>query len=68
MKLKNVFKLTLGLILGLGIANSAYGQETENSLLYKVEGKGIKTSYLFGTIHVLPSSDFELKELSLIHI
>ncbi len=62
MKLKNVFKLTLGLILGLGISNSAVCQETENSLLYKVEGKGIKTSYLFGTIHVMPNTDFELKE------
>lgn len=32
------------------------------SLLYKIEGKGIKTSYLFGTIHLLPQADFELKD------
>lgn len=31
------------------------------SLLYKIEKKGIKTSYLFGTIHVLPKKDFVLK-------
>ena len=34
----------------------------DNSLLYKVEGNGISTSYLFGTFHMLPKEDFELKE------
>jgi len=33
-----------------------------NTLLWKIEGNGIKTSYLFGTIHMLPQKDFELKE------
>lgn len=36
-------------------------QNPENSLLWKVEGNGIKPSYLFGTVHVLPQADFELK-------
>ncbi len=33
-----------------------------NSLLYKVQGNGIATSYLFGTFHILPQKDFHLKE------
>lgn len=33
--------------------------ETNNSLLWKIEKEGIKNpSYLFGTIHVIPSKDF----------
>ncbi len=37
-------------------------QETVGSLLYKVEGNGIQESYLFGTIHIMPNKDFEMKE------
>ncbi len=33
-------------------------QKTENSLLWKIEGDSIKTSYLFGTIHLIPQEDF----------
>lgn len=36
-------------------------QETK-SLLWKVEGDGIKTSYVFGTFHMLPKEDFQLKQ------
>ncbi len=37
--------------------------ETENALLWKIEGKDFKKpSYLFGTIHLIPSSDFFLPE------
>ncbi len=37
--------------------------QTENtSLLWKIEGAGIKTSYLYGTIHLLPQDDFAIKE------
>ena len=34
----------------------------DNSLLYKVERNDIKTSYVFGTFHMLPKADFELKD------
>ncbi|MCH2022077.1 MAG: TraB/GumN family protein [Saprospiraceae bacterium] len=30
----------------------------ENSLLWKVSGNGIKTSYIFGTIHMISKTDF----------
>lgn len=34
----------------------------DQSLLYKLEGKDIKTSYIFGTIHILPQADFEMPQ------
>ena len=35
--------------------------KTDNSLLWKIEGKNLKTpSYLMGTIHILPQKDFFL--------
>ena len=37
-------------------------QETDQSLLWKIEGDSIQTSYLFGTIHMLPQEDFVLKD------
>jgi len=42
--------------------NWVSGQNLDNSLLWKIEGQGIKTSYLFGTFHLLPQKDFLLKE------
>ncbi len=36
---------------------------TEHTLLWEIEGKGIKTSYLYGTLHLLPQSDFAISEL-----
>jgi len=41
---------------------SVQAQKNENSLLWKVEGKDIKTSYVFGTFHMLPKEDFILKD------
>ncbi|OBX26181.1 hypothetical protein LX77_02000 [Gelidibacter algens] len=34
----------------------------ESSNLWKIEGNGIKTSYLFGTMHLIPQKDFNLKD------
>lgn len=33
-----------------------------NTLLWKIEGNGIQTSYLFGTIHLIPQSEFFMAE------
>ncbi len=38
----------------------ANAQETQNSLLWKIEGDSIETSYLFGTIHLIPQEDFKI--------
>ncbi|MAZ72060.1 MAG: TraB/GumN family protein [Flavobacteriaceae bacterium] len=55
--LKNIFMLAALVCSFL----TAFAQQNENSLLWKVEGNGIKTSYVFGTFHMLPKKDFELK-------
>ena len=67
MKMSKAFMGFLCLLLSL-FATVAPAQETankastENSLLWKIEGNGLKTSYLYGTFHILPQADFELKE------
>lgn len=51
--------VALSLFLGGPIARA----QTENTLLWKIEGNGLKApSYLFGTIHMLCKNEFELKE------
>ncbi len=37
-------------------------QSNESSLLWKVEGDDIQTSYVYGTFHILPQSDFDLSD------
>ncbi len=37
-------------------------QENKSSNLWKIEGDNIKTSYLFGTMHLIPQKDFQLKD------
>lgn len=56
--LKNIFTLLLLVLLGA----TGFSQQNENTLLWKVEGNGIKTSYVFGTFHMLPKEDFILKD------
>lgn len=46
--MKKSFLLVCFLIMGV-----AFGQKSENSLLWKISGNGLKeSSYLFGTIHI----------------
>jgi len=40
----------------------AVNQKNEASLLWKIEGNGVKPSYVFGTMHMLKHEDFKLKE------
>ncbi len=55
--MKNTVRLTSILLCLLSLSASS-----QNSLLWKIEGKNIETSYLFGTIHVMPAAQFEIKE------
>lgn len=57
--------LTCAVIFGwTGLIPSAHAQKApstdplEKSLLWKVTGKGIKPSYLFGTIHIIGAKDY----------
>ncbi len=56
------FKNILALVAFVCAMSTTTAQENENSLLWKVEGNGIKTSYVFGTFHMLPKEDFIIKE------
>ena len=62
MKQSNIrTTLTSILLFWFGLAiNPTLGQD--QSLLWKLEGKDIQPSYLFGTIHLLPQSQFQLSE------
>ena len=55
-------KSTLTLLTIMFSFLNGLAQSNENSLLWKVEGNGIKTSYVFGTFHMLPQKDFVLKD------
>lgn len=61
--MKSTFKLRLLLLL-LAILLPLMGADakTKKALLWKIEGKDIKTSYLYGTVHVLPQKDFKITD------
>lgn len=54
--------IIVGLFIGLFIVTDVQAQELEQTLLWKIEGKGIIPSYVYGTFHLLPQKDFEVKE------
>ncbi len=54
--------IIVGLFVGVFIVRDAKAQELEQTLLWKIEGRGIQTSYIYGTFHLLPQKDFVLKE------
>lgn len=54
-------KITLVVLAGL-FSFSIRAQVKHQTNLWKVEGENIKTSYVFGTIHILPKEDFVIKD------
>ena len=54
--------IIVGLFVGVFIVRDAKAQELEQTLLWKIEGKEIQPSYIYGTFHLLPQKDFVLKE------
>lgn len=53
-------RIMVGLLLIL-CGWKAQAQTESQSLLWKVEGENIQTSYLYGTIHLIPQDVFEVK-------
>ncbi|MFN3852328.1 MAG: TraB/GumN family protein [Spirosomataceae bacterium] len=48
-------------VIAFGLAEYCVAQvPTENSILWEVSGNGIKTSYLYGTIHVICPDDVKI--------
>jgi len=58
---KNYSVKLLAVLLLLITSAATFAQEAK-SLLWKVEGKGIKPSYVFGTFHILPQKDMVIKD------
>lgn len=56
--------VAIGLALGIlaGTIASAETPNDDNTLLWKIEGNGIKTSYVYGTFHLLPQKDFHISD------
>jgi uncharacterized protein YbaP (TraB family) len=63
--MKNLFKLFIAALIFFGVKIQAQPQspKPENSLLWEVSGNGLsKPSYLYGTIHMICSSDYFLTD------
>lgn len=63
--MKNLFKLFITALILFGLKTQAQPQspKLENSLLWEVSGNGLsKPSYLYGTIHMICSSDYFLTD------
>lgn len=63
--MKNLFKLFIAALIFFGVKIQAQPQspKLENSLLWEVSGNGLsKPSYLYGTIHMICSSDYFLTD------
>lgn len=54
--------LLISALAGFLFVKAAIGANTENSLLWKIEGNGIKTSYIYGTFHMMNKSDFAISD------
>ncbi|GAA6768987.1 TraB/GumN family protein [Flavobacterium sp. CGRL1] len=64
-QMKNLFKLFITAFILFGLKTQAQPQspKLENSLLWEVSGNGLsKPSYLYGTIHMICSSDYFLTD------
>lgn len=58
--LKSALIASLVLVVNVGFAQA---NKVENSLLWEISGNGLqKSSYLFGTIHMMCENDFVIKE------
>ncbi|UZR93431.1 TraB/GumN family protein [Chondrinema litorale] len=63
-KLKVFYGIVLSAFCNLLFTNGQlYAQETKNSLLWEISGKGLKApSYLFGTIHIICEDDMVMND------
>ncbi|WP_299883903.1 TraB/GumN family protein [uncultured Lacinutrix sp.] len=60
--MKNFKQLISSLILAITFVGNVIAQDNTKTNLWKIEGDSIKTSYLFGTIHLLPKKDFKIAD------
>lgn len=55
---KKIILNSLAIFLGF----ASFAQSKESSTLWEIKGQGIKKSYVFGTVHMLPANEFVLKD------
>lgn len=60
--MKIMTKITVNFLLFILAFTNLQGQNTPKTTLWKIEGDSIKTSYLFGTIHIIPQENFKISE------
>ncbi|MFY0253670.1 TraB/GumN family protein [Chitinophaga sp. 30R24] len=62
--MKNIHRSTITLLLFICITTCAYAQQSlEKSLLWEISGNGLeKSSYLYGTIHMICEKDFVMPD------
>ncbi|QCE41063.1 TraB/GumN family protein [Psychroserpens sp. NJDZ02] len=60
--MKTTKQLIASILLTVVAVFNLQGQNNAKTNLWKIEGDSIKTSYLFGTLHLLPEKDFVLKD------
>lgn len=60
--MKNLKQKLIIVCVALITVFNASAQKIEKTNLWKIEGDDIKTSYLFGTLHIIPQKDFEISD------
>ena len=57
--MNTLIKIIVTIVLSV-LSATLYAQDSSN--LWKIEGNGIKTSYVFGTMHLISQKNFNLKD------
>ena len=60
--MKKTLLLSLLATFGLASFGQPSNKAAENTLLWRISGKGITPSYLFGTMHMICADDIQLSD------
>lgn len=59
--MRKLNQITFVIVVFIATTFNIVAQNNTKTNLWKIEGNDIKTSYLFGTIHMIPKKDFIMK-------
>ena len=60
--MRKLNQITFIIVVFIATTFNIVAQNNPKTNLWKIEGDNIKTSYLFGTIHMIPKKDFIIKD------
>ena len=60
--MRKLNQITFIIVVFIATTFNIVAQNNPKTNLWKIEGDNIKTSYLFGTIHMIPKKDFTIKD------